>query len=110
MYGPLVKSFQSVKEFVDYCKEHPEAERSVSPGGAAAIIDCSRQYVYSLVQRGKLRAWTIYEKNVGPAGYQGPNNTPPNEKATFVYISSDDCKKYVNSPREKGGRPRKAAA
>lgn len=110
MYGPLVKNFQSVSAFMDYCDEHPEARNSVSPGGAAAIIDCSRPYVYSLVQRGKLRAWTIYERDLGPAGYQGPDNTPPNEKATYVYISFEDCQRYVLNPRQKGGRPRKSAA
>lgn len=104
MYGPLVKSFQSVSDFVDYCREHPEAQNSVSPGGAAAIIKCSRQYVYKLAQSGRLRAWTVYEKQ--SAGYQGPNRTPPYEKATFVYVSAEDCETYVNSPKGKGGRPR----
>jgi hypothetical protein len=94
---------------MDYCEEHPEAKDSVSPGGAAAVMDCSRQFVYSLVRRGKLRAWTIYDADAGPAGYQGPGKTSPNEQASYIYISHADCIRHAQQPKNKGGRPKKVA-
>jgi hypothetical protein len=94
-----------MKDFFEYAREHPEAENSVSPGGAAAALKCDRPYVYRLVSKGKLRAWTIYDKNGGSAGYQGINDTPPNEKASVVLISWDDIRAYMASPKDKGGRP-----
>ena len=109
MYGPLVRSFSSMKDFLDYARDHPEAENSVSPGGAAEALGCDRPYIYRLVSKGKLRAWTIYDKQAGSAGYQGIGNTPPNEKASYVMISFDDIQEYISSPKEKGGRPRKVA-
>ena len=32
-----------------------------SPGGAAAILRCSRQRIWALIKQGRLRAWEFYD-------------------------------------------------
>jgi len=110
MYGPKVISFQSFQAFLDYCEDHPEAQDSVSPGGAASMLGCDRQFVYSLARRGKVRAWTVYDQDVGPAGPQGIGGKPPQEKASFVFVCGDDLRDYLRQPKNKGGRPSKEKA
>lgn len=97
-----VWKFGSQEEFHKYVDEHPEAMRSVSPGGAAARLGVSRQAVYDLIKRGKLRAWFVYDAEIGSC-YDVPGNT-----ASYVYISHDDIEQRIaESP--KAGRPRKVA-
>jgi len=111
MYGPKVTPFHSFQDFLDYCERNPAARNSVSPGGAASTLGCSRPFVYSLAQRGHLRAWTIYDRVAGPAGSQGDfGKGPPVEQASFVFVSLDDVERYRDAPKNKGGRPRKAKA
>jgi len=110
MYGPKVTPFHSFQDFLDYCDRNPAARNSVSPGGAASALGCSRAYVYKMANRGHLRAWTVYEQNTGPAGSQGDfGKGPPVEQASFVFVSLDDVERYRDAPKNKGGRPRKEA-
>jgi hypothetical protein len=102
-----VKKFGSMREFEAYWQDHPEVTDSVSPGGAASRLGVSRQRVYDMIKQGHLRAWMIYDCEVGGC-YDVPGN-----RASFIFVSSPDIEAYLSVPKSKGGRPvgwRKAAA
>lgn len=35
---------------------------TLSPGGAASMLRCSRQFIHKLLKQGKLEAWLYYEE------------------------------------------------
>lgn len=71
------------------------------------MLGCDRPYLYRLVGKGRFRAWTVYDQDVGSAGPQGIGRKPPHEKASYVFVSVDDVQRYMREPKDKGGRPRK---
>lgn len=79
---PMV--FKSNEEFGAYAVKHPEVFHSLSPGGAAAELNVSRQRVHDLFEGGKLRAWVIYEEHEGFQKIIG------GRRASYIYISMDD--------------------
>jgi hypothetical protein len=102
-YPPTVKKFGSMREFNAYWDDHPEVADTVSPGGAAARLGVGRQRVYDLIAAGKLRAWLVYDCEVGGC-YDVPGN-----RASYVFVYHPDIEAYAASSR-KPGRPKKAAA
>lgn len=44
-------------------------EATLSPGGVAGRLQCSRQYVAKLLQKGELRAWMFKVKEGGRVTY-----------------------------------------
>lgn len=98
-----VWKFGSVEAFHKFADSHPEARNSVSPGGAASRLGVGRQRVYNLIGEGRLRAWMVYDCEVG-----GCFDVPGN-RASYVYVSAADVEAYGASPR-KVGRPQRAAA
>lgn len=97
--GSNVMKFSSCDEYFKYVETHPETYKTVSPGGAASRLGITRQGVYQLIKRGKLRAWLVYDEEAGGC-YDVPGN-----RASFVYISTEDIERYMSEPRDKGGRP-----
>jgi hypothetical protein len=95
-----VVKFGSNQEFLEYVERHPEVMKSVSPGGAASRLGITRQGVYNLIKRGKLRAWFVYDEEVGGA-YDVPGNS-----ASYVFVSMEDIDRRLSEPKDKGGRPK----
>ena len=56
---------------------------------AATVLGVSNQAIQDLISRGKLRSWEFFGKTL---------------------VSARDVQQRRNSPRERGGRPRKQAA
>jgi hypothetical protein len=99
-----VMKFNSSDEFRAYVDSGHSEAIGYSPGGAASRLGVSRQRVYEMVKQGHLRAWFVYDCEVGPC------LDVPGNKASFVYISGDDVDDYLKAPKSKGGRPAAAVA
>jgi|WetSurMetagenome_2_1015567.scaffolds.fasta_scaffold650089_1 hypothetical protein len=99
-----VMKFNSSDEFRAYVESGHSEAIGYSPGGAAARLGVSRQRVYEMIEQGHLRAWFVYDCEVGPC------LDVPGNKASFVYISADDVNAYLQAPKSRGGRPPKVAA
>jgi hypothetical protein len=95
--------FETPEEFRAYVQDHPEA-LGISPGGAAGRLGVTRQAIYDLIKRGKLRAWFVYDCEAGSC-YDVPGN-----RASYVYVSQEDVAAHGAKPRDVGGRPRKEEA
>ena len=74
----------------------------VSPGGAAAHVGCSRQYITQLVAKGKVRIWLFKRRANGNAVYgfvpisdldaylkEHPRGTPVDSGKTLAKFQSD---------------------
>jgi hypothetical protein len=99
-----VMKFQSCDEFQAYVQAGHIEAIGISPGGAAWRLGVTRQRVYEMINQGHLRAWFVYDCEVGACC------DVPGNKASYVYISADDVDAYLQAPKSKGGRPRAAAA
>lgn len=77
-----VRVFVGRERFRDYLEAVQAVEGgTISPGGAAQRLHCSRQFVHKLCSRGRLRAWMFYE-----AGH---------DRADYVEIAAVDVEAYA---------------
>jgi hypothetical protein len=54
--------------FKDWLKDL-EGKETVSPGGAAIMFACSRQWIHQLMREGRLETWLFYEREGRPVTY-----------------------------------------
>lgn len=99
-----VMKFNSPDEFRAYVESGHSEAIGYSPGGAAARLGVSRQRIYEMIEQGHLRAWFVYDCEIG-SGCNAQGN-----QASIVLVSSEDVYAYRQAPKSKGGRPRKVAA
>lgn len=80
--GPTVHVYQGREKANDYHAAVMAVEEgTISPGGAADRLGCSRQYVHKLINLGKLETWVYYERR--------------GTRATGIDIAYRDVLKYL---------------
>lgn len=89
--------FNNIREFFEYARANPEVLDSLSPNAVADRLGVTRQAVQHLINRGHLKAWYICDTD---------SRTLP----SMVMISNHDVEVYQHTPKNKGGRPKKALA
>lgn len=94
-----VTVFNSISEFSEYIKLHPETLASLSPGGAAGRLGITRQAVHKLINRGKLKTWIVYDEEARK--FEGLGKQP-----CIILISKEDIEKWLDHSRDgRGSKP-----